>query len=399
MRHSLSKFRFFAWAILSIAASLQAQSSPHPQYRQRYYVRMSEGLFRTPNNLSNPEFQVPGFIWVPALSIDVTLCNGYDSLFIVPEYNMPVGAFMAYSHEVSNAEYREFVKDSLFSSQVLRPADTSCLRADETEDWKWTLYKQYYFQHDAYSQYPVIGVSHTQAKEYCRWLKTRLEQNPEFMRQLRNAWGENAWFEVDLPSLMEYQALYQVQVREPFQRSTGPHQYSDPLLEYTISSHKNPYVNWAEQGLRSNRGALLMPSQTASPFTVPVLEPQPAATAATAKKKKNQVPSASWGPFHHLLGNVAEWTSSPAENHLFNNISYTLNTSDQIIVNQYQIPTEKLLEGRLHSPQDLQTHFAVWGGSWDDEWHYLQASAAQFLRLDQRQPDLGFRPVIRFYKP
>jgi formylglycine-generating enzyme required for sulfatase activity len=394
--------RFLLFTILFQTATLLGQSSPHPEYRQRYYLRISEGRQNSAGaELGNP-VNLAGFVWVPKGDINVPLANGYDSIFTVPEYNLSVGTFLASDHEVSNAEYQTFVQDHQYSSVIYRQADTNCLAQDETETWKWTLYKQYYFTHPAYSHYPIIGISHTQALEYCHWLQWKLEQDPDFMQALHQALGPQAKFTVDLPSLLEYQRLFQIQITEPYNRANSGVQYEDPVLEYLLSPRGNHSANWSDQGLTSNRGADLMPWKSPSPFTVSVNEPTQAIESPKKKKYKTLTflglsEAPSWGPFDHLLGNVAEWTSTPAENHLFDNITYTLNTADEIIVNQYQIPTEALLQGRLNTPTDRQTHFAVWGGSWSDELYYLQASAAKFKRFNYKASDLGFRPVIRFY--
>lgn len=394
--------RYLLFALLFQSASLFSQSSPHPEYRQRYYLRISEGRQYPVLSRLDDRIKLNGFVWSKAGDVNVSMANGYDSLFTVAEYNIPVAAFMASTHEVSNAEYQLFARDSQYLSVLYRQADTNCLAQDETETWKWTLYKQYYFTHPAYAQYPIIGISHTQALEYCHWLQWKLEQDPVFMQSLHESLGPQAKFTVDLPSLLEYQRLFLIQITEPYNRADAGVQYEDPVLEYLLSPRGNRSANWSDQGLNSNRGADLMPWKSPSPFTVSVYEPNQAIESLKKKKYKTLTflglsDAPVWGPFDHLLGNVAEWTSTPAENHLFDNITYTLNTADEIIVNQYQIPTEALLQGRLNTPIDRQTHFAVWGGSWSDELYYLQASAAKFKRFNYKAPDLGFRPVIRFY--
>ena len=394
--------RFILFALLLQTAQIAAQSSPHPEYRQRYYLRISDGRPPQTSTQQADQISLEGFSWVQAQDVNIPLANGYDSIFTVPEYNIRVEAFLASIHEVSNAEYQSFVQDHQYSSVIYRQADTNSLAQDETETWKWTLYKQYYFTHPAYAQYPIIGISHTQALEYCHWLQWKLEQDPVFMQSLHESLGQGARFEVDLPTLLECQSLFKVQITDPYSQADAGAQYEEPVLEYLLSPRGNHSANWSEQGLISNRGARLMPWKSPSPFTVSVNEP--AQTISTPKKKSYLTPTflglstaPAWGPFDHLLGNVAEWTSTPAQDHLFDNITYTLNTANEIIVNQYQIPTETLLQGRLNLPIDRQTHFAIWGGSWNDELYYLQASAAKFKRFNYRAPDLGFRPVIRFY--
>jgi formylglycine-generating enzyme required for sulfatase activity len=84
-----------------------------------------------------------------------------------------VDAFYMSTHEVSNGEYLLFVLD-------LKEHDTALYRSmlPDTLVWREKLsynepYVEYYFRHPAYRNYPVVGVTHEQAEQYCKWLTGR----------------------------------------------------------------------------------------------------------------------------------------------------------------------------------------------------------------------------------
>jgi formylglycine-generating enzyme required for sulfatase activity len=112
----------------------------------------------------------------------------------------------------------------------------------------------------------------------------------------------------------------------------------------------------------------------------------------------NALPPKFYGQISHLLGNVSEWTSTSAYGHLYNSNTTILNTNGQLIPNPYQQPNVFDLRGYLVDETALQSHFAIKGGSWTQEFHYLDPSALQFMQSNHSSNYLGFRPVIRFYK-
>lgn len=85
--------------------------------------------------------------------------------------SLSVNAFWMHKTEVSNQEYREFVE------AVRKSGDAQKLQAvlPDTLVWRMPLsynepYVEYYFQHPAYADYPVVGVSYEAANLYCAWL-------------------------------------------------------------------------------------------------------------------------------------------------------------------------------------------------------------------------------------
>lgn len=84
---------------------------------------------------------------------------------------LAVKGFWMFKTEVSNVQYREFV------AAVKQSGDVQKLKTILPDTLVWRTrhsynepYVEYYFQHPAYANYPVVGVSHEAARLYCAWL-------------------------------------------------------------------------------------------------------------------------------------------------------------------------------------------------------------------------------------
>lgn len=108
---------------------------------------------------------------------------------------LSVDSFYIYKYEVSNGEYLEFVnelnqKDTTLSKQML--PDTLVWREKSSF---LEPFVDYYLRHPAYSNYPVVGVTHEQAEFYCKWLTERYMK--ESKRKFKNV-------EFKLPTLEQW---------------------------------------------------------------------------------------------------------------------------------------------------------------------------------------------------
>ncbi len=105
-----------------------------------------------------------------------------------------VEGFLMATTEVSNAEYGAFV------NEVRTRGDAALLAIvlPDTEQWIkdhafQEPYRQNYFRHPAYANYPVVNVGHDGAVAYCRWLQDKM-----------NAQAGADRFEVRLPTRSEW---------------------------------------------------------------------------------------------------------------------------------------------------------------------------------------------------
>jgi len=324
---------------------------------------------------------------------------------------------MSASTEITNIEYKEFLMDSEWMK--LNGYTISQLYPD-TLVWKdipataerssvKNPFLNYYFQSTNFHDYPVVGISQLQAKAYCAWLKTKIEQNPSkpYQQWLSALNEEGLSFEIDLPTTAEWMYLYQQAIAIPFEtrslesRNRGKTRkknaeatqrlsgilFSKPnignaLLDFVINkTHGAQPVVY--QGFFTNRGYQISESQNAS-----LSRPMPV----------NALPQKTFGQISHLLGNVSEWTSTSAYGHLYNSNTTILNTTGLLIPNPYQQPNVFNLSGYLIDETELQSHFVIKGGSWAQEFHYLDPSAVQMMQSNHSANYVGFRPVIRFYK-
>lgn len=415
--------------IFLIGGNLWAQRTAHPEFLMKYYFTANEPVkqsvvpsasirehsamrFFNFQCFPSPKFAINGKENVPPyLEYQSTPQLGFDTIFPIEE-RLACGPFMSASTEITNAEYKEFLIDSEWMK--LNGYTISQLYPD-TLVWKdipanaerssvKNPFRNYYFQSTNFPNYPVVGISQIQAKAFCAWLKTKIEQNPSkpYQQWLSALNNEGLTFEIDLPTTAEWMYLYKQAVEIPFesrrnvkakkkdqelpQRLSGI-LFSKPntgnaLLDFVFNrtASVQPVVY---QGIFTNRGYQISEIQNAN-----LSRPMPV----------NAMPDKSYGQIAHLLGNISEWTSTSAYGHLYNSNTTILNTNGQLIPNPYQRVNVFDLRGYLVDETALQAHFAIKGGSWAQEFHYLDPSALQFMQSNHSSNYVGFRPVIRFYK-
>ena len=105
------------------------------------------------------------FVYVPS---GIAIVNG-DSVSIQ--------AFYVYNKEVTNFDYLEFLYDLKSKGEL----GSLKIAAIDTLGWNSLnfsnqAYVQYYHNHPAYRDYPVVNISHEAAQMYCKWLGERYDQ-------------------------------------------------------------------------------------------------------------------------------------------------------------------------------------------------------------------------------
>jgi formylglycine-generating enzyme required for sulfatase activity len=101
---------------------------------------------------------IKDYVFIPA---------GGEGDTVIPEFYIS-------SIEITNAQYREFITDLRDSGS------TEKLKLAMVDSAQWgkffppsDAYTNYYFQHKAYDDYPVVNISKRGAELYCEWLTER----------------------------------------------------------------------------------------------------------------------------------------------------------------------------------------------------------------------------------
>jgi sulfatase modifying factor 1 len=100
-------------------------------------------------------------------------------IFYVAKPQKVVESFHICKHELSNGEYLQFIndiykRDTLFYHRML--PDTQVWKKGLSFNEPFTLY---YFRHPAYRDFPVVGITHEQARRYCEWLTGNYMSSPK----------------------------------------------------------------------------------------------------------------------------------------------------------------------------------------------------------------------------
>ena len=395
---------------IGFAVGLRAQKTPHPEHLMKYYFTASAGAVQSvvvprdfftskKTGLVNyfPCFQPEGLRFNQFPSQSQT---GYDSIFAIDEI-ISCGPFAAHRTEITNGEYKTFLKDSQwikenlgFTGAQLRP-DTAVWMAFAATAERAAVVNPYtwiYFQANTYDNYPVVGVSQIQANAYCQWLTYQLMYSPKYaaLQATMNKLGLE--IEVALPSVAEWTCLYEMCIQHPtvlgVQNNKVDGRYfrnnqkmGGALMTFVRHQEKNN-LSVAFAGTKTTRGFNIQNEQSES-----LLKPLPAM----------QPPAKPYPNVSHLVGNVAEWTSTPAYGHLYNNKTTILNTNGQLIENAYQQVNVFDFKGYLVDAEALKHHYAIKGGSWAQDFYYLDPMSVFFMQSNHRNNHVGFRTVLHFY--
>lgn len=355
-------------------SKVKAQDVPIPAYQLKYWCDPYEyplqgiNLIKPPKKLKkfmNDSY----FEAVNEVSGDeVTFYPqwGYDSIRCIPK-TFKISPFYIQKNEVSNEEYRKFLADtnseffkvSNISPTWVHPDTNVWLQGDNVH---MVPFVSYYFKHPAYSNYPVVGVSQYQSTQYCNWLELKL--NKEYGHELPKGYR----FLVDLPTQAEFVKAANAAIRQSMSSNNDDKEYD--FIKYWVQTNLNQINMGPIKTLR------LADLYNKNFFHI------------VSGEGKNKFPI-------HLLGNVAEWTSTSAKGQLYNNLEYVYTMSERLIPNPDITATLEQLQNILYQESDLKTHFMLKGGSWSDEFHYIDPSAIMFKRGDYKSASVGFRTVIR----
>lgn len=111
-------------------------------------------------------------VLIPAGSFNYGLSSSFQFEPMLPSRSqeIEVASFYISNHEVSNGEYLSFLND-------LKRTDTALYKQMLPDTLVWRSRIAYneqfvtgYFRNHEFVEFPVVGISHQQALEYCNWL-------------------------------------------------------------------------------------------------------------------------------------------------------------------------------------------------------------------------------------
>ncbi|QCX53557.1 gliding motility lipoprotein GldK [Elizabethkingia sp. JS20170427COW] len=215
--------------------------------------------------------------------------------------------------------------------------DTTVWIKDFNYAYNEPLFNQY-FWHKAYANYPVVGVTWSQANAYANF-KTKLKT--DYNRSLKKRKQKPMAFRLPTEAEWEYAA------RGGKQNATYP--WGGPYLTDDrgcyLANFKPKRGNYIED---EKKGTYL--------YTAPV----------------KKFPKNGYG-LYDMAGNVAEWTDSP-----YNNATYLFSST---------------LNPTLASQAEKEPRKSVRGGSWKDVGFMLMTGARNWEHKDSARSYIGFRTV------
>lgn len=120
-------------------------------------------------------------VLIPAGSFNYGLSSSFQFEPMLPSRSqeIEVASFYISNHEVSNGEYLSFLHD-------LKRTDTALYKQMLPDTLVWRSIIAYnepfvtgYFRNPEFAEFPVVGISHQQAMEYCNWLTKKYNSDPK----------------------------------------------------------------------------------------------------------------------------------------------------------------------------------------------------------------------------
>jgi len=304
-----------------------------------------------------------------------------ENAFDAYQRQVTVASFYIDETEVTNLDWKEFLYFILRDSsqelyEKLIPDTTVWYRDLAYND----PYVMYYFQHEAFHMYPVVGVNWHQANEYCKWRtaivnKKRLEDDPEAI--LYPAYR--------LPT----EAEWEYAARAGYEQELYPWEgkvLRDPEGRFKLNFKRGR----GDYAGRSNKGGgriLVEGLNDAYMIPAPV---------------KAFLPN-DFG-LYNMAGNVAEWTMDTYRVMAYEDVDdfnpyrrkgKVTHPFDDQVTTDFQYNKERSL---LYNPDpnapnnDVFDNVKVYrGGSWADVAYWVSVGTRRFLNADSSKSTIGFR--------
>jgi formylglycine-generating enzyme required for sulfatase activity len=353
--------------LLWVVQSALAQSTPAPEHlRIKYYYQTGDSVIPAIKPAANLIKLLKDWKFLHPDSTRVEPCDGFDSILPLYHYDFMAkhGGFFFLPTEISNLSYRKFVQSTRNPAHT---PDTNCWLGPKPFSEPLS---HYYFQHPAYNDFPVCGVSFLQAKAYCQWLQDSLNQVLSQKKIPQRV-------EVDLPSSDEWVNIYYHAIRqhEIKNRQKLP---KPTYLQFASPGNQNKVISgpWYSERMAH-------------------IKPIPLDYYVYTAAIKGVGPV---GGVYQIMGNVAEWTRSSAQNHLFNHKEYIYTVTGRITPNVYEKHSAATLEKYIRG-EAMNNLMVIKGGSWQDDPYYLQPGALYLFNKNKASSKIGFRPIIRVVNP
>ncbi|MDV7187071.1 gliding motility lipoprotein GldK [Lutibacter sp. TH_r2] len=226
----------------------------------------------------------------------------------------------------SKGERKDFIK----SEVVEVYPDTTVWVKDFNYSYNDPMHQDYFF-HQAYNDYPVVGVTWSQAKAFCSW---RTKKKNDFLRSKKNP-SSVPYFRLATEAEWEYAAR--------------------GGLEYGTYPWGGPYTT-------SDRGCFLAN-----------FKPQRGDYAVDGALYTMEAKSFNPNDYglYNMSGNVSEWTNTAYSEVSFY-IGSTMNPNVEMKENKRKV---------------------IRGGSWKDVAYFLQVSTRDYEYADSARSYIGFRTV------
>jgi gliding motility-associated lipoprotein GldK len=222
-------------------------------------------------------------------------------------------------------------KDFIRTEEIKIYPDTTTWIKDFSYSYNEPMHNDY-FWHQAYGEYPVVGVNWHQAKAFCAW--RTLNKNSYIKSQKR---GRDQINSFRLPT----EAEWEYSARGGLESATYP---------------------WGGPYTKSDRGCFLANFK-------PMRGDYAADQALYTVEAKSYEPNGY--NLYNMAGNVSEWTDSAYDPNAYEYVS-SMNPNNSDISNQRKV---------------------VRGGSWKDVAYFLQVSTRTFEYADSARSFIGFRTV------
>ena len=215
--------------------------------------------------------------------------------------------------------------------------DTTVWVKDFSYAYNEPLFDQY-FWHNAYKEYPVVGVTWDQARAFCDF---RTKMKTDFNNSLKKKKQKSMRFRLPTEAEWEYAA------KGGIQNATYP--WGGPYLQDDrgcyLANFKPKRGNYIEDEKKANYT-----------YTAPV----------------KKFPKNGYG-LYDMAGNVAEWTESP----------YNTSSSE----------FSSTLNPNLSNQSYKEVKKTVRGGSWKDAGYLLMTGYRDWERKDSARSFIGFRTI------